>query len=172
MDGQPAVSATPEVKSVVGLGPTKSNVVHQPPKNIAHNSIAKVDLKTQNVVKDVKSESNGTGNAGVHDNINKPIAEKEKSLPLPAGKKKGQADKSGSVNGGSLASFWGRPSAKPKPCAVPEENSNMISKPAGWFPFWFIEYIFFKNFQILLDDYSYDSSSYVTLHLQYFYWHN
>lgn len=130
VDGEPAVSATPQVKSVVGLGPTKSNVVHQPPKNIAHNSIAKVDLKTQNVEKDVKSESNGTGNAGVHDNINKPIAEKEKSLPLPAGKKKVQADKSGSVNGGSLASFWGRPSAKPKPCAVPEENSNMISKPA------------------------------------------
>lgn len=140
VDGQPAVSATPQTKSVVGLGPTKSNIVQQPPKIIAHDSTAKVDLKSHNVV--VKNESNGTGNTGVHDNINKPIAEKEKSLPLPAGKKKVQADKSGSGTGGSLASFWARPSAKPKPCAVPAENSNMISKPAGWFPFWFIEYAF------------------------------
>ncbi|CAJ2659596.1 unnamed protein product [Trifolium pratense] len=130
VDGQPAVSATPQIKSVVGLGSTKSNVVQPPPKNIAHNSIAKVDLKSQNVVKDVKSESNGTGNTVVHENINKPTAEKEKSLLLPTGKKKVQADKNGSATGGSLASFWGRPSAKPKPCSVPAENSNTISNPS------------------------------------------
>lgn len=133
VDGTPIVSTTPRTKSVVGMGTTKSNIVHQPPKNIAHDSIAKVDLKSQNVVKDVNSESNGTGNTGIHDNINKPTSEKEKTLPLPTGKKKVQADKSGSVTGGSLASFWNRPSAKPKPCSLPAENSNTVSNPAGQF---------------------------------------
>ncbi|XP_058773782.1 uncharacterized protein LOC131647995 [Vicia villosa] len=109
VDGQPAVSAT---------------------KNTAPISIAKVDHTSQNVVKNVKSEINGTGNKGVHDNISKPIAEKQKSLPVPTGKKKGQADKNSSATGGSLASFWGRPSTKPKPCSVPAENSNLISNPA------------------------------------------
>jgi DNA polymerase delta subunit 3 len=160
VDGQPAVSVTPQINSVVGLGSTKSNIVQQPPKDKAHNSIAKVDLKSQNVVKDVKNESNGTGNTIVHDNINKHTAEKEKSLPLPTGKKKVQADKNGSVTGGSLASFWGRPSAKPKSCSVPAENSNTISNPSGWFTFQFIEYAFL---------YSYNSNSNLTLHLQYSY---
>ncbi|KAJ1441630.1 DNA-polymerase subunit Cdc27 [Sesbania bispinosa] len=130
VDGPPVVSATPQAKSVVGMGPTKSNVVHQPPKNIVHDSIAKVDLKSQNVVKDVKSESNGTEKTVVHDNINKPTADKEKALPLPTGKKKVQADKNGPVTGGSLASLWGRASAKPKPCSLQAENSNTVSKPA------------------------------------------
>lgn len=131
MEGQPAVSAIPQIKPLAGLGPTKSNIVHQPPENTTHSSVANVDHKLQNVVKDVKTENNGTGNTGVHDNINKPTAEKEKSLPVPTGKKKGQADKSSSSTGGSLASFWGRPSTKPKPCSVPAENSNLISNPAG-----------------------------------------
>ncbi|XP_004489010.1 uncharacterized protein [Cicer arietinum] len=131
VDGQTAVSTTPQIKTVAGLAPTKSNIIPQPPKNTVHNSIAKVDLKPQNMVKDVKSESNGTGNTGVHVNINKPTAEKEKPLPLPTGKKKIQADKSGSATGNSLASFWARPSAKPKPCSVPAENSNMITNPAA-----------------------------------------
>ncbi|KAI5411589.1 uncharacterized protein LOC127086166 [Lathyrus oleraceus] len=130
VEGQPAVSATPQIKPLAGLGPTKSNIVHQPPENTTHSSVANVDHKLQNVVKDVKTENNGTGNTGVHDNINKPTAEKEKSLPVPTGKKKGQADKSSSSTGGSLASFWGRPSTKPKPCSVPAENSNLISNPA------------------------------------------
>ncbi|KAJ1376927.1 DNA-polymerase subunit Cdc27 [Sesbania bispinosa] len=130
VDGLPVVSASPQAKSVVGMGPTKSNVVHQPPKYIVHDSIAKVDLKSQNVVKDVKSESNGTAKTVVHDNINKPTADKEKALPLPTGKKKVQADKNGPVTGGSLASLWGRASAKPKPCSLQAENSNTVSKPA------------------------------------------
>lgn len=144
VDGQTAVSTTPQIKTVAGLAPTKSNIIPQPPKNTVHNSIAKVDLKPQNMVKDVKSESNGTGNTGVHVNINKPTAEKEKPLPLPTGKKKIQADKSGSATGNSLASFWARPSAKPKPCSVPAENSNMITNPAGLFPFQFIECFIFR----------------------------
>ncbi|CAI8593259.1 unnamed protein product [Vicia faba] len=131
VEGQPAASATPQIKSLAGSGPTKSNIVHQPPKNTVPISIAKVDHTSQNVVKQVNSEINGTGNTGVHDNINKPTAEKEKTLPVPTGKKKGQGDKSSSGTGGSLASFWGRPSTKPKPCSVPAENSNMISNPAA-----------------------------------------
>lgn len=113
------------------MGPTKTNIVHQPPKIIAHDSIPKADLKSQDVVKDVKSESKGTGSTGVHDHIDKPTADKEKVLAFPTGKKKVQADKSGSVTGGSLASFWGRASAKPKPCSLPEENNNTVSNPTG-----------------------------------------
>lgn len=104
----------------VGEEPTKSNLVNQPSKSIACDSIDKVDTKPQNVVKEVESESNGIGNT----------ADKEKALPLPTGKKKVQADKSGSVTGGSLASLWGRASAKPKPCSPPEENNKTISNPA------------------------------------------
>lgn len=131
------VSAAPETKSAVGIGPTKSNVL-QPPKNIARDTIPKVDLKSQDVVKDVKSESNGSGNTGVHDHINKPTEDKDKVLPLPTGKKKAQADKSGSVTGASLASFWGRASAKPKPCSLPAENNNKVSTPTGWCTLQFI----------------------------------
>ncbi|TKY49200.1 DNA polymerase delta subunit 3 [Spatholobus suberectus] len=130
VDGPTVFSAAPQSKSIVGEGPTKSNTVHHPPKNVACDSIYKVDTKPQNVVKDVKSESNGMGNSVVLDNINKPTADKEKALPLPTGKKKVQADKSGSVTGGSLASFWGRASAKPKPHSPPAENNNTISNPA------------------------------------------
>ncbi|XP_061362380.1 uncharacterized protein LOC133306119 isoform X2 [Gastrolobium bilobum] len=131
VDGPPVVSAAPQIESEVGAGQTKSNIVHQPPQNTARGSIAKVDLKSQNVVKVVKSESNGTGNTGVHDNINKPTADKENALPLPTGKKKVQAHKSGSVTGGSLASFWGHASAKLKPCSLPAENNNSVSNPAA-----------------------------------------
>lgn len=141
VDGPPAVAATSQAKSVVATIPTKSNIVHQPPKNVTLDSTAKIDLKSQNGLKDVKSESNGTGNTGVHDNINKPTAEKEKALPLATGKKKVEADKNGS--GGSLASFWGRPSAKPKPCSMPAKNSNTDSNPAGQFPLHFILYDLF-----------------------------
>ncbi|KAG4981518.1 hypothetical protein JHK85_035476 [Glycine max] len=128
VDGPTVVFAAPQSKSV-GEGPTKSDIVQQPPKNISRDSIDKVDTKPQSVVKEVKSESNGIGNTGVHDNMNKPTADKEKAPPLPTGKKKVQADKSGSVNGGSLASLWGRASAKPKPCSSSAENNNKISNP-------------------------------------------
>lgn len=120
VSGPTEVFAAPESKSVVGEGPTKSNLVHQPSKNIARDSIDKADTKPQNVVKEVKSENNGIENA----------ADKEKTVPLPTGKKKVQADKSGSVTGGSLASLWGRASAKPKPCFPPDENRKTISNPA------------------------------------------
>ncbi|KHN36902.1 DNA polymerase delta subunit 3 [Glycine soja] len=128
VDGPTVVSAAPQSKSL-GEGPTKSNIVHQPSKNIACDSIDKVDTKPQSVVKEVKSESNGIGNTVVHDNINTPTADKEKAPPLPTGQKKVQADKSGSVNGGSLASLWGRASAKPRPCSSSAENNNKISNP-------------------------------------------
>ncbi|KAG5131400.1 hypothetical protein JHK84_037797 [Glycine max] len=131
VDGPTVVSAAPQSKSL-GEGPTKSNIVHQPSKNIACDSIDKVDTKPQSVVKEVKSESNGIGNTVVHDNINTPTADKEKAPPLPTGQKKVQADKSGSVNGGSLASLWGRASAKPRPCSSSAENNNKISNPPGW----------------------------------------
>ncbi|XP_014521531.1 uncharacterized protein LOC106778130 [Vigna radiata var. radiata] len=130
VDGSTVVSAAPQSKSAVGEGPRKSNTVQKSPKTIAHDSIDKVDAKPQNVIKEVKSESNGIGNTVALDNINKPIAEKEKALPLPTGKKKVPADKSGSVARGSLASFWGGASAKPKPCTPSVENNNTVSNPA------------------------------------------
>ncbi|WVY99525.1 hypothetical protein V8G54_025595 [Vigna mungo] len=142
VDGSTVVSAAPQSKSAVGEGPTKSNTVQKSPKSIAHDSIDKVDAKPQNVIKEVKSESNGIGNTVALDNI-KPIAEKEKALPLPTGKKKVPADKSGSVARGSLASFWGGASAKPKPCTPSVENNNTVSNTAGWFLMQFIPYALF-----------------------------
>ncbi|XP_019425709.1 PREDICTED: DNA polymerase delta subunit 3 [Lupinus angustifolius] len=128
VDGQTVVSAAPHTKPAVSMESTKNNIVYQPPKNISHDSIPEV-LKPQNVMKDVKSESDSTGTAGVHNDINKPTEDKEKVLPLPTGKRKAQADKSSSVTGSSLASLWGRASAKPKPCSPPAENNNTASKP-------------------------------------------
>ncbi|CAJ1957609.1 unnamed protein product [Sphenostylis stenocarpa] len=130
VDASTVFSAAPQPKSAVGEGPTKINAVQQSPKNIARDSIDKADTKRQNVIKEVKSESNGTGNTVVLDNINKPTAAKEKALPLPTGKKKVQVDKSGSAAGGSLTSFWGRASAKPKPSTTSVENSSTVSNPA------------------------------------------
>ncbi|XP_027342328.1 uncharacterized protein LOC113855071 isoform X2 [Abrus precatorius] len=129
VDGPPVVFGASQTKSVVCERPTMSNIVHQPPNRITCDSVVKVDAKPQNVAKDIKNESNGTGNTGVHDNISKPAADKEKALPMPTGKKKVQADKNGSI-GGSLASFWGRASAKPKPGSLPVENNTMVSNPA------------------------------------------
>ncbi|MED6198306.1 hypothetical protein PIB30_065015 [Stylosanthes scabra] len=126
LDGMSMVAASPPTKPSVGIGQTKSNVL-QPQKNIASNTIPRADLKSHDVVKAVKSESNGTGNTGVNDQVNKPSEDEEKVVP--AGKKKAQSDKSGSSSGGSLASFWGRASAKPKPSSVPVENSNTVSDP-------------------------------------------
>lgn len=129
VDASTVISAAPQSKSIASDGPAKSNIVHQPPKNISRDSIDKINTKPQNVAKEVKIESNAIGNTVVHDNINKPTADKEKALPLPKGKKKVQADKSGSVTGGSLTSLWGCASAKPKPCSPPAEN-NTISNPS------------------------------------------
>ncbi|KAE9585129.1 putative DNA polymerase subunit Cdc27 [Lupinus albus] len=128
VDGATVVSEAPQTKSAVSMGPTKKNIVYLPPKIIAHDSIPEV-LKTQEVMKDVNSESNGTGSARVHNHNNKPTEEKEKVLPLPTGKRKAQADKIGSVTGGSLASLWGRASTKPKPCTLPVEKNNPVSDP-------------------------------------------
>ncbi|KAF7836636.1 DNA polymerase delta subunit 3 isoform X1 [Senna tora] len=111
VDGTPAISAAPQTKSAVGLG--------------IQESIPKGGLKSHNVVKDVKIESNGTGNTGIQDHVSKP-ADKEKVFPLTTGKKKVQAEKS-SATGGSLAKFWGRASAKSKPSSEPVENSNAVS---------------------------------------------
>ncbi|XP_027926359.1 uncharacterized protein LOC114183515 [Vigna unguiculata] len=130
VDGSRVVSAAPQSKSAVGEGPTKTNTVQKSPKSIARDSIDKVDAKPQNVIQEVKSESNGIGNTVALDNINKPTTEKEKALPLPTGKKKVPADKSGSVARGSLASFWSCASAKPKPCTSSVENNNTVSNPA------------------------------------------
>ncbi|KAL2331331.1 hypothetical protein Fmac_018912 [Flemingia macrophylla] len=128
VDSSILVSAAQQSKSIASEGPAKSNIVHQPPKNISCDSIDKFNTKPQNVVTEVKSESNGIANTVVHDN--KSTADIEKALPMPKGKKKLQDDKSGSVAGGSLASLWGRASAKPKPCSPPAENNNMISNPS------------------------------------------
>jgi len=144
VDGSTVVSAAPQSKSAVGEGPTKSNTVQQSSKNTARDSIDKVDAKPQNVIKEVKSEIYSIGNTVALDNINKPTADKKKALPLPTGKKKVPAAKSGSGAGGSLASFWGRASAKPKPCTPSVEDNNTVSNPAGWFPLQFIPFALFR----------------------------
>ncbi|OIV92463.1 hypothetical protein TanjilG_02226 [Lupinus angustifolius] len=97
---------------------------------IQAEELSKQPFSVDNCLRDNRSnEGTGYPHYDVHNDINKPTEDKEKVLPLPTGKRKAQADKSSSVTGSSLASLWGRASAKPKPCSPPAENNNTASKP-------------------------------------------
>jgi DNA polymerase delta subunit 3 len=92
----------------------------------------KVGPPSPNLVNSVKSERNGTG---VHDLATKQTVDEEKVSLLPANKKKGQSDKTSSGNGGSLATLWGRASAKSKPSSAQADNDKHIPNPTGRFLF-------------------------------------
>ena len=116
VEGAPLSTAGSLPKTKLSAEPSKVNLAHQGsviPKqqqNKVEQSSPRVGLQAPNVVKDVKSESNGIG---VTHQPNKPPADKEKVV-LPANKKKVQSDKSSSASGGSLANLWGCASVKSK----------------------------------------------------------
>lgn len=75
---------------------------------------------------------NNSHHTGVHEESSKPATEREKVVQFPADKKKDlQNNKVSSGSGGSLATMWGRVSAKPKPVEAPAETSNTKSNTAG-----------------------------------------
>ncbi|KAI3509754.1 hypothetical protein L1887_25276 [Cichorium endivia] len=80
-----------------------------------------------------KDVQNGSHKAQVLKQEVKPVPQKEQAPQLP-NKKKPQNDKTSSGTSGSLASMWGRASAKPKPnpetAPVKTENSIPISNDA------------------------------------------
>ncbi|KAJ7981858.1 DNA polymerase delta subunit like [Quillaja saponaria] len=135
VDGTPVVPAASWAKSTGGLGPTKSTIVHEnialrkPQQNKIQQSSAKGSLQSSNVVDDVKTESNDTGNARLHDHIGKAAPDKAVVPPFPAGRKKAQDDKSSSSTGGLLENLWGRASAKPKSTSASAENCDVIQNP-------------------------------------------
>ncbi|KAH1063649.1 hypothetical protein J1N35_028636 [Gossypium stocksii] len=128
VDGTPAKVATAQPNSVgiSGLSihnSAQSNAPLPSQQNKVQQSSSKVAQKPPIVVKGIKSDSIG---GGVHDLATKPSADKEKNTSFPSNKKKGQNDKGSTGNGGSLANFWDRASAKPKTCSVPADNSDSI----------------------------------------------
>ncbi|XP_021814891.1 DNA polymerase delta subunit 3 [Prunus avium] len=133
VEGAPLSIEAPQLKTKAVVGPSESSLAHQNiafPKHVQNKgqqSSPKVGLQAPNVVKDVKSESNGTG---AFDQANKPPAVKDKVPPVPANKKKVQNDKSSSASGGSLANLWGRASVKPKSNTL-SENNNSIPNDTG-----------------------------------------
>lgn len=119
------------------LGPTKTNsaekIVVPPPQQVkVDQSGPKFGHQSTMLVKDVKKESPGTG---VHYEASKPPLDKEKiPPPLANNEKKSRSDKSSMGNGGSLASLWGRASAKSKLTSPPAGDNSLISDPAGSSP--------------------------------------
>ncbi|XP_050371088.1 uncharacterized protein LOC126789071 isoform X2 [Argentina anserina] len=126
VEGTPTSTTGPQPNSKLAAEPSKINLPHQgsvipkQPQNKGQQSSPNV-VQTANVVKDVKSESNGIE---VAHQPKKPPAGKEKVAPLPANKKKVQNDKSSSASGGSLANMWGRASVKSKSLSTAENRDS------------------------------------------------
>ena len=86
MDGAPLSTESPQLKSKAVIGRSEINLqahqciaIPEHVQNKGQQSSPKVGLQATNVVKDVKTESNGTR---VFDQANKPAA-KEKVPPVP-----------------------------------------------------------------------------------------
>lgn len=126
---QPKTAGTAELSK--NNSAHKNNAVPLFQKSNDQQSSSKVALPSPSVAKDVQDKNESSSAA------TKPSANKEKCNPLPASKTKGQNDKSSSSSGGSLASMWGRASAKSKPRSVPVTNNNLASNPTGVFHFIF-----------------------------------
>ncbi|XP_057958362.1 uncharacterized protein LOC131151135 [Malania oleifera] len=128
-DGTPVTIVAPHPKTAGVSGLSKSDSVlqtasvPQPQRRKIQQSSTEGVRQSTNLVTNIKSESNS---AGVHDQVSKPPADKEKVPPLPANKKKGQNDKSSSGTGGLLTNLWGRASAKTKPSCAPAETNKSV----------------------------------------------
>lgn len=131
-NGTPVSTSAPQAKTAGVPGPSSRNSAQETatiPKAQQikiQQSSPNVGGQSSSVAKDIKS--------GAQEQDGKPTADKENVPQLPANKKKGQGDKSSTGSGGSLASMWGRASAKPKPSFVPAETKSSVPNSAGWFP--------------------------------------
>ncbi|KAM1057717.1 hypothetical protein COP1_031045 [Malus domestica] len=120
VDGAPLSTESPQLNSeaVIGQPETHQSIpIPKHVKNKGQQSSPKISLQPTNVVKDVKSEINGTR---VFGQANK----------RPADKEKVQNENSSSASGGSLANFWGQASVKSKSDA-PEKYNNSILDHTG-----------------------------------------
>ncbi|XP_043699151.1 uncharacterized protein LOC122649952 isoform X2 [Telopea speciosissima] len=111
-------------------GPSKSSsanqtpYVPQPQEGKIQQVSPKIGLQSTTVASsDVKNEHSARE---VHAHTSKPHTDKEKGTAFPANKTTAQNDKGSSGTGGSLASFWGRASAKSKPSCPAAEPSNVV----------------------------------------------
>ncbi|KAM7495379.1 hypothetical protein LguiB_029988 [Lonicera macranthoides] len=127
-DGTPVSTSTPQAKTEGVPGPSSRNsaqetaTIPKPQQRKIQQSSPNVGGQSSSVAKDVKS--------GAQEQDGKSTADKENVPQLPANKKKGQDDKSSTRSGGSLASMWGRASAKPKPSFVPAETKSSVPNSA------------------------------------------
>ncbi|KAL8131850.1 uncharacterized protein LOC141711738 isoform X2 [Apium graveolens] len=127
-DGSTAVLNSNSTVSVASqVNPAhKSASVPQPQKKNQQKISPPVGQQSSNEVKNV----NISHHKGVHEEASKPATEREKVVQFPADKKDPQNNKLSSGTGGSLATMWGRVSAKPKPVEAPAETSKSKSNTA------------------------------------------
>nr|DAD37778.1 TPA_asm: hypothetical protein HUJ06_008419 [Nelumbo nucifera] len=123
----PAIVVPPQPRNVGVTGLSKSNSTNQTlpapfvQGKVQHES-PKIGVQSSTAAtKDVKSESSSKPVQASEPNI-----DKEKITTFPANKRKGQNDKR---TGGSLATFWGRASAKLKPNCPPAETNSAAPNP-------------------------------------------
>lgn len=129
--GSTAVANTGSTVSVASksVPAHKSASVPQPQQKNQQQLSPRFGQQSSNEVKNVNNKSHHTG---VHEQASKPATEREKFVQFPADKKKDlQNNKVSSGSGGSLATMWGRVSAKSMPIEAPAETDNTKSNTAG-----------------------------------------
>ncbi|CAN4117660.1 unnamed protein product [Withania somnifera] len=124
----PSTTTVPQVKSEA-LGLRKSNFIAQvkPEQKKAQLPSPSASVPSSHLV-DAKSESRGTSGPGEGSKL---VADKHKTVQLPAAKKAVQSDKSSAKNGGALANMWGRVPTKPKVDNVSAATSDATPDPVG-----------------------------------------
>ncbi|XP_057766394.1 uncharacterized protein LOC130986878 [Salvia miltiorrhiza] len=126
--GTPLGTGSLQVKSTGVSGLLSSSSIPQitaAPQSIqktVQNAVANAGVKSPSIAKPVKTEGNVKPDLAQ-------VVEKEKVPRSLPNNKKGQNDKNSSGTGGSLASMWGRASAKPKPdaCLVQADKAGQGS---------------------------------------------
>nr|XP_043619234.1 DNA polymerase delta subunit 3 [Erigeron canadensis] len=104
IEGMPISSACPSLQNVGVAGPLRASTSNQ-----TSNTSVRQEKKVEQL-----------------DPNPKPVAKKEQVSVLPANNKKAQSDKSSSGTASSLASMWGRASAKPKPDSASVKTDNVV----------------------------------------------
>ncbi|KAJ4949849.1 hypothetical protein NE237_014164 [Protea cynaroides] len=127
--GMPSIFVPPQRNNSGVTGTSKSSSANQTPsvsrpqEGKIQQVSPKLGLQSTTVASnDVKNENSARE---VHAHTSKPHTDKEKGTSFPSNKKTAQNDKGCSGTGGSLATFWGRASAKSKPSCPPAEPSNV-----------------------------------------------
>ncbi|KAK1404899.1 DNA polymerase delta subunit 3 [Heracleum sosnowskyi] len=126
-DGSTAVLNSNSTVVASKVDPAHKTAIPQPQQKNQQQISPHFGQQSSNEVKNV----NNSHHTGVHEEASKPATEREKVLQFPVDKKKDpQNNKVSSGTGGSLATMWGRVSAKPKPVEAPAETSKTKSDTA------------------------------------------